>query len=199
MTSAFPNPDTRPPSHGALLILDVQEGVLERALAPRSGGQIAAGCIDAARSARAAGLPVILGVTRWDADLVDAPKQPVDRGLPVPRGGYGPRWHESPIELAGLADHVFRKRQWGAFYGTDLELLLRRRNVRTLILAGLTTNFAIESTARQAWEMGFAIIFAADLLSSIDAQMHEFSVTQMLPRLGRLMTTSEIFPRSLDR
>ncbi len=42
------------------------------------------------------------------------------------------------------------KRQWGAFYGTDLELQLRRRGIDTIILCGISTNIGVESTARNA-------------------------------------------------
>ncbi|STT47893.1 nicotinamidase/isochorismatase family protein [Klebsiella pneumoniae] len=45
------------------------------------------------------------------------------------------------------------KRQWGAFYGTDLELQLRRRGIDTIILCGISTNIGVESTARNAWEL----------------------------------------------
>ncbi|EHX0901074.1 isochorismatase family protein [Escherichia coli] len=42
------------------------------------------------------------------------------------------------------------KRQWGAFYGTDLELQLRRRGIDTIVLCGISTNIGVESTARNA-------------------------------------------------
>ncbi|MGO9173449.1 MAG: isochorismatase family protein [Rhodomicrobium sp.] len=46
------------------------------------------------------------------------------------------------------------KRQWGAFYGTGLDLQLRRRGIETIVPGGVATNFGVESTARQAWEHG---------------------------------------------
>ncbi len=52
------------------------------------------------------------------------------------------------------------KRQLGAVYGTDLELQLRRRGIDTIILCGISTNTGVESTARNAWEVGFNLIIA---------------------------------------
>jgi nicotinamidase-related amidase len=43
------------------------------------------------------------------------------------------------------------KHQWGAFYGTDLDVQLRRRGIQTIVLGGVATNIGVESTARQAW------------------------------------------------
>jgi nicotinamidase-related amidase len=57
------------------------------------------------------------------------------------------------------------KRQWGAFYGTDLELQLRRRGIDTIILCGISTNIGVESTARNAWELGFNLVIAEDAVA----------------------------------
>ena len=52
------------------------------------------------------------------------------------------------------SDHVVVKRQWGAFYGTDLDLQLRRRGIPRLVLCGIATCYGVESTARDAYERG---------------------------------------------
>ena len=55
-------------------------------------------------------------------------------------------------------DIVVTKRQWGAFYGTDLDLQLRRRGIATIVLGGIATNYGVESTARDAYERGYALV-----------------------------------------
>ena len=102
-----------------------------------------------------------------------------------------------PMELvAGLgvqpADHILTKRQWGAFYGTDLDLQLRRRGLRTIILTGIATCFGVESTARDAFERGYEQVFAEDAMASMTAVQHEHCVSQIFPRLGRVRSTAEI-------
>ena len=58
-------------------------------------------------------------------------------------------WSEIVPELSPEPnDFVVTKRQWGAFYGTDLDLQLRSRKVETIVLCGNATNMGVESTAR---------------------------------------------------
>jgi nicotinamidase-related amidase len=89
-------------------------------------------------------------------------------------------------------DVVIFKRQWGAFYGTDLDLQLRRRNLTTIILCGIATEFGVESTARDAYERGYELIFAEDAMTGINAESHLNSVERIFPRLGRVRSTDAI-------
>ena len=89
------------------------------------------------------------------------------------------------------SDLVIMKHQWGAFYGTELDLQLRRRGIRTLVLAGISTNFGVESTARDAYERGYEQIFIEDAMSGLSPGAHEFAVKTIFPRLGRIVTTEE--------
>jgi len=78
----------------------------------------------------------------------------------------------------------------GAFHGTELDLQLRRRQIRAIVLGGIATNMGVESTARSAAEHGYELVIAEDLCSALDADMHAFSFRQILPRLARI-TSSE--------
>lgn len=80
----------------------------------------------------------------------------------------------------------------GAFYGTDLEQQLRRRNIRTIILGGIATNFGVECTARSAFDRGYQLVFAEDAMSSVSAEAHQFSVDTIFPRMGRVRSTAQI-------
>jgi nicotinamidase-related amidase len=91
---------------------------------------------------------------------------------------------ESDIEVT--------KRQWGAFYGTDLELQLRRRGIDTIVLCGISTNIGVESTARNAWELGFNLVIAEDACSAASSEQHQGSMTNIFPRIGRVRSTDEI-------
>ena len=66
-------------------------------------------------------------------------------------------WAEFVSELTPTpSDVVITKRQWGAFYGTELDLQLRRRKIDTIVLCGISTDFGVESTARFAMSMGIS-------------------------------------------
>ena len=84
------------------------------------------------------------------------------------------------------------KHQWGAFYGTDLDVQLRRRGIKAIVLGGIATNFGVESTAEQAWERGYEVVIVEDATSSRSAEMHAFSIGTMLPRLSRVTKSTEI-------
>ena len=87
---------------------------------------------------------------------------------------------------------MITKRQWGAFYGTDLDLQLRRRGRTTIVLCGIATCFGVESTARGAYEHGYEQIFAEDAMAALTAAEHEHAITRVLPRIGRIRTTAQI-------
>ena len=84
------------------------------------------------------------------------------------------------------------KRQWGAFYGTDLDLQLRRRGLATIILCGVATEFGVESTARDAYERGYEQVFACDAMTGRTAESHANAVERIFPRMGRVRRTEEI-------
>jgi nicotinamidase-related amidase len=94
--------------------------------------------------------------------------------------------------LAQPGDLRITKRQWGAFYGTELDLQLRRRGIKTIVLGGIATNIGVESTARQAWEHGYAMILVEDATSGMSAEMHEFAFKNIFPRISRVVKAGEI-------
>ncbi len=111
--------------------------------------------------------------------------------------------HGSVISVAMKADKpTFRrreffvrltmKRQWGTFFGTDLDLQLRRRKLETLVLCGIATNYGVESTARFAYEYGYQQIFAEDAMTSMSVEMHNASVNYALRMMGRVRSTGQI-------
>ena len=96
-------------------------------------------------------------------------------------------------EIGSLdADITIVKRQWGAFHGTELDLQLRRRGITTIVLAGVATNFGVESTAREAWQHHYRVIVAEDSCSSLAEGMHAFSIEKILPRIARIRSTASV-------
>ena len=89
-------------------------------------------------------------------------------------------------------DHVVRKRQWGAFYGTDLDLQLRRRGIGTVVLCGISTNFGVESTAGDAYERGYQQVFVEDACAARTAEGHAFVFRTVFSRIGRVRSADEV-------
>ena len=98
-----------------------------------------------------------------------------------------PEWSELVPELGRQdGDVVVTKHQPNAFYGTDLEIHLARRGIRTILLGGISTNVGVEATARAANERGFEQVFIPEIMAAREADLHEHSVRRILPTLGRV-------------
>jgi nicotinamidase-related amidase len=180
------------PRTTALVLIDLQKGIATRQLAPHSGADVVARASTLAKNFRAAGAPVVLVNVAFAKDFGDAVKQPVDMPMQPPAGGYPEDFSEIVEGLAEPTDIRVTKHQWGAFYGTDLDVQLRRRGIQAIVLGGIATNIGVESTARQAWERNYALVIAEDATSSLSAEMHAFSVSTILPRIGRITKAADI-------
>jgi len=184
--------DSFDPRTTALVLVDLQKGILGFPLAPHSGAAVLRVGAQLARRFRAAGATVALTRVTWSGNFVDALQQPVDRPLPGP-AELPSEWGDFPAELEENAgDIIITKRQWGAFHGTELDLQLRRRGIKTIVLGGIATNMGVESTARQAWEHGYEIVFADDAISSINPDLHGFAMQSIFPIIGRVRRSVDI-------
>jgi nicotinamidase-related amidase len=65
-------------------------------------------------------------------------------------------------------DIVVNKPRYGAFYSTDLELILRARGIDTVIVTGIATNICCETTAREAAVRDFRVFFLSDGTATMD-------------------------------
>jgi nicotinamidase-related amidase len=101
-------------------------------------------------------------------------------------------WAEISPELTATPHIVVTKRNWSAFYGTSLDLELRRRGITHLVVGGIATNFGVESTARDGWQGNYTVIVAEDAASSFRSEMHEFAVKNTLPRCSLVRKSDEI-------
>jgi nicotinamidase-related amidase len=176
----------------ALVLIDLQEGILAYPYAPRSASTVQETALGLVEAFRAAGGLIVFTRVVYAPTFADALQQPVDRPLPG-ASGLPTNWATFPAALkVGERDVIIEKRNWGAFYGTDLDLQLRRRGIRTLVLGGVATNMGVESTARDAWERNYNLVFAEDAISSMAEEMHNFSITTIFPLMGRVRTAAEV-------
>ncbi|WP_044559835.1 hydrolase [Azospirillum sp. B4] len=183
---------TLDPKTTALVLIDLQHGIINLPTAPHTGAEVLARAKPLADRFRAAGAPVVLVRVAFAPDFSDAPRQPTDQAMAHPPGGFPDNWSTLDEGLVRPGDIIVTKRQWGAFYGTDLDLQLRRRGITTIVLAGIATNIGVESTARSAWEHGYALVFPTDVMATFTAEMQDFALKTIFPRLGRLTTSAEI-------
>jgi len=185
------------PKSTALVLIDLQKGILGNTLVPTSAEDLVARGQALAERFRAAGATVVLVNVDFSADGGDMLRQRVDAAPTMPKGGFPAGWNDFPPGLMQPGDLKITKRQWGAFYGTELDLQLRRRGIRTIVLGGVATQIGVESTARQAYEHGYELLIVKDATTSSVAEGHDMSMKHILPRLARLVDSGDIaLPRS---
>lgn len=179
------------PTTTALVLIDLQRGIAGGKTAPHSAGQVIARATDLARRFRERHALVVLVhvdpgrrgelFPRVTADVERAPMvAPIEWTQIVPELGPEPD------------DVVVTKHQPSAFYGTDLEVQLRRRGIRTIVLGGISTNIGVEATAREAFERGFDQVFVEDAMAAREADLHEHAVRRFLPTIGRVRATRDV-------
>ena len=161
-------------------------------MAPHPGADILKNSCVLADRFRKVGATVVLVNVGFSPDFKDALRPPVDQPTPMPPGGFPADFMELADGLAQPGDLRITKRQWGAFYGTELDLQLRRRGIKTIVLGGIATNIGVESTARQAWEHGYALVLVEDITSGFSAEMHDFAFKNIFPRLSRIVNTADV-------
>lgn len=185
-------PLTIDPRRTAVVIMDLQELVRRLPAAPLTVDDVVSAAARLSAAGRSAGVTVIYVKIGREPDHLDSLRPDADRARPVtivPRELYA--------FLPGIGgpepgDIVITKRQWGAFYGTDLELQLRRRGLDTMIMCGIATNYVVESTAREAFERGFRLVFPGDAMTGLAADEHELSVQRIFPQIGRVTEVATV-------
>jgi nicotinamidase-related amidase len=177
----------------ALVVIDMQKGILA-APTIRPTAEVLANVVRLVDAFRSGGRPVVLVRVGWGADGADAigsrTQSPPPRERPANFFEYADELHADSAR-----DILVHKRQWGAFYGTDLDLQLRRRGITNIVLCGIATSIGVESTARDAWERSYNLTFAADAMTDLNADAHERALRIIFPRLGEIGTVDDILAK----
>ena len=179
------------PATTALVLIDLQRGITGGTTVPHATSLVVQNAAKLAQACRDAGVLVILVRVDLGPDGVLFPRANSD--IPRPSFKAGPDWAELAPELRVEArDVVVTKHQPNAFFGTELDIQLSRRGIRTIMLGGISTNMGVESTARAAQERGYDQIFVEDAMAAREVDLHEFPVRRFFPTIGRVRSTAEV-------
>ena len=177
------------PRATALILIDLQDGIVAGDKGPHSAADVVARGKTLADRFRAAGAPVVLVHVGFTPDTM--PSRNVDQPR-LPAEGTPPAFSAFVEGLRQDGDIVVLKHHWGAFTGTDLDLQLRRRGIRTAVIAGIATNFGVESTARSAWELSYDVVIVEDASTSRSAELHAFAIEHILPQIARVVQSDAV-------
>jgi nicotinamidase-related amidase len=164
------------PKTTALVLIDLQRGITALPTVPHATAAVIANAARLADAFRRAGALVVLVHVARSPDGGDRLRTQVDEPQPTT---------QMPVDFAEIVaelgpkdgDIIVTKRQWGAFYGTDLDLQLRRRGMTAVVLGGIATNYGVESTARDAHERGYELILVEDAMSARSAAPSRLSAS----------------------
>jgi nicotinamidase-related amidase len=176
----------------ALVAIDLQNFVVSYSTQPHEARAVVERTAELASAVREKGGFIAWVRVAFSADAKDRLQPVCDQPWTPPREMPANASELAPALAVQPSDHIITKRQWGAFYGTDLDLQLRRRKVTTIILTGIATNIGVESTARAALELGYEQILVEDAMAALSAAQHEHTITHIFPRMGRVRSTADV-------
>jgi nicotinamidase-related amidase len=175
----------------ALLVMDVQQGIVDRIV---KDPDYVARVSRAIRKAREARIQVIfVRVAFRDGHPELSPRNRLFAGMPNLE--QLTESHATTQILPTIApqagDITVTKRRVSAFAGSDLETILRANEITTIVLAGVATSGVVLSTVREAADRDYAIVVLSDCCADADAEVHRVLVERVFPRQAVIATAAE--------
>jgi len=175
----------------ALLVMDVQRDVVDIADDGSGYLQRLRRAIDGARAAE---IPVIYVVMQLRAGEPQAGTRSkvvtnvVQAGL-FTEGAPGTEIHDDIAPRPG--DVVVTKRRGSAFSGSDLDLVLRARDIDSLVLTGIATSAVVLSTLWRAIDLDFGLTVLADACLDTDPEVHRMLVDKLFPQWADVVAVED--------
>jgi nicotinamidase-related amidase len=179
----------------ALLVMDVQQGIVERFA---EDADYLSRLSRAIETARGAGIPVIYVVVGFRSGHPEISSR--NRTFSAAAAAAG-RFAEGdpgssihPAIAPRPGDPVVTKRRVSAFTGSDLEVLLRGLGTGTLVLTGIATSGVVLSTLRQAADLDFRLVVLSDACLDADPEVHRVLTEKVFPRQADVVTVAQWQP-----
>ncbi len=126
-------------------------------------------------------------------------KDKPDRNLTAMRPccveGSGGEEIDPMLHVDPARDYVIRKRRYSAFFGTDLDLVLREHGIRNVIVVGTKTNNCIRATVTDAYNLDYNAIVLSDCVATNDETVNRVHLDDIRRYLGTVLTTDELVER----
>src|SRR5580704_6207573 len=189
------------PAHSAVLCMDYQTGIVsnyikDEHLLPRAASVL--------RQARNAGLTVIYVQVGFRPNFPEI--SPRNAALSTIKtsaerqqlfAGPGREIHAAVAPEA--EDIIVTKHRVSAFAGTDLEMILRAKDIETLILFGISTSGVVLSTLRHAADADYRLIVIKDCCADQDAEVHACLIDKVFPRQATIVSAAEFLEATKTR
>ncbi len=175
-------------NNSALLIMDIQGPMVDGLANKAEYLQRIQLTIDAAR---ANNIPVIYVVIGFRSNMPEF--NPRSKGLRALRNSGSADALVNPIPILTLAetDIVVMRRRVSAFTGSDLEIILRAKNIDHLVLTGISTSGVVLSTVREAVDKDYILTVLSDLCADGDEEVHRVLTEKVFPRHADVISSTE--------
>jgi ureidoacrylate peracid hydrolase len=197
------------PSHAALIIVDIQNDFCADGGAFHKEGfdlsmiqATVPKVVDFVQEARKAGLTIIYiqstyyAENNWylsDVFLEHHKRAGKGKHIKYPlceKGSWGADFYGGIKPLSG--EIVVNKHRYSAFIETDLDLILRSRGIRTLIMSGVATDVCVEMTAKVGFLKDYYIVFLKDCTATTAEDMHNNTLRNIAMYYGEVVNSSEV-------
>ena len=182
----------------ALIMIDMQRGFIDplSPLCIPSAAATVPACADALRHCHENGIQVIYAVRHYRSDGSDVEKTRyklwLEGGKPLSETCDERISGAFPEQFEVLEqDRVIVKPRFSAFFATELDLVLRRLGVQTVILAGTTTPNCIRTTCYDALSLGYDVVILSDCTSSVSDAVQEANLADMQRIGAKILTSTE--------
>lgn len=194
------------PRNAALLVIDMQHGFVDpsSALCVQGAAATVPTCARALDQARALGMPVFHAIREYatDGSDVEAARHDawIEGGKPVSRACASPRTLDEYAPLAPQpGDRVLVKPRFSAFFGTQLDLLLRRLSITTVVLIGTATPNCIRTTCYDALSLDYNVVILEDCTSSRTSKVQAANIEDMAFIGAHIMNCDEFCTQGLAK
>lgn len=188
----------------ALLVMDVQNDIIHKDGKYKDFGtpahaeerDIFGNIGKVLKKARETGLKVVhvkFGMRDFDAET-KANHTPILNAVKALKAcdlnSWGGDIHEAFTPVEG--ESIVEKNRVDSFQNTNLKKILDDAGIDTLVMTGVATNYVVEATARHASDDDYRVIIVEDCCSSMNQELHDFSMTNILPNLGQVCSSDEV-------
>jgi len=178
-------------NHAALLVMDIQNGIVSR-FAENADAIIP--FQKAVEAARRSEIPVIFVRVAFRDGYPEVSARNKSFSAIATHGGMSQSESSTQIhESVGPRsdEPVVTKLRVSAFAGSDLEVILRSRQIDTLILTGIATSGVVLSTLREAADKDYGLVVLSDACLDSDQEVHRVLTEKVFPRQADVMTVDD--------
>ncbi|MDD7306579.1 MAG: cysteine hydrolase [Peptoniphilaceae bacterium] len=172
----------------ALILIDLQKGVTSVEVKPHSSGEIIANANKLIKKFRDKG-GFIAFVKSSFLDQKDSLEADLKlRAISDVKDGFDDFDDRLDIKED---DYVVIKRGFSGFFGTDLDLELRRHGIENIVFVGISSHIGIDTSARDAYQLNYKIYIIEDAIAAPKQNQHDFVVDEIFPVYGQILKTKD--------